>query len=539
MAAAVAAVACSGDKDRDGDPVAPGAPATAAVSIAAMPAPALLSDADGTPNAPVDDNERINSWFVVFVETSSGRVVRIISRTDPETEIGPSAGPVERETFKCVVPSGTYDLYAFANLTPDDVKQYAGITFVEGNAIDRAALEGASWSQILNLHTGLVPMSGALKGIQVRNTIEETFAIEVVRMVAKVEFDLTNMSGKELQVTGVSIDPVTTSAVSLFPTGASGISYAHLGQSAYTPLADAAYDKIEYAQALTLANQGKGALSFYIQESVSTYESAGAFIVGLNISYGKGEASDAAATYEQLNITNDIRGYINRNDWIKIPINISQYDVQAEVNFYPPIGGYPAYRSTKDKNGSQVFTFGTQGEFSINPKIVDKATRAELTPNYFKIEIAPEGVKSVVKAEGESPEGESPEDESPEDESPEGESAEGESAEDESGEDESPDWSVVDWASQPACSETNKGIFTRIPAIVETPSFGTGGMLTLRNEIHGELNTSEGIARIPLKIYIYDTPYDASAEVQPQPKWTYSRTIYVIRNNSVKPSAAN
>lgn len=378
FASALFAVGCSSEKEPD--PVTEGVPTQVSVAITALSAPRLApASGDGTPVDPASDDERIKSWLIAFVDRT-GKIARIVSRSDAETGIAADAAAVESETFKCIVPTGNYDLYAFANITRADIKQYAGIDLVEDAILDRAGLENAAWSQNLNLHAGPVPMSGVLKGVKVNNTIEETFSIEVVRMLAKVEFTLTNNSGAQVKVNSISISPITTSAISLFPMGPDGISYDHLGQSDYKERSGAEYGEISSPLEATLADGGKATASFRIQEGISKSQNGGGFTIGLKVAQ-----PDGLADLQQYGVTRDIRGYINRNDLIRIPIELTQYSVTIRALFYPPIGGYPAFMETVDPDGSQVFTFGTQGEFAIVAEVIDKKTGQRVAPERYEV----------------------------------------------------------------------------------------------------------------------------------------------------------
>lgn len=344
--------------------------------------------ADGTPADPENANEKINEWFMVFADRNN--VVRkVISRS--AAGIKTEGNPVEEETFRFILPSGTYSVYAFANMSEDNLKDATGLSFAEESVIVPSEIDEKIWTAELNkwdIESNPIPMSGFLKNIQVRSTIEETFSIEVVRMVAKVQFLFSNPTDVDIAVKEISIDPVTLSSVSLFPRNSSGISYTHLGESAYTALAGATYgalsvdytSPVEVAAGTTLTSPVKK--SVYIKESLSTKENDGAFTVGLTVSHTGG-----IQEYQQYNITKDIQGYINRNDWIVIPIMLSQYDVSVEALFYPPIGGYPAVLSTVAPDGSQVFTFGTEGEFAIVPHVIDKLAGTHLAPSGYSIEL--------------------------------------------------------------------------------------------------------------------------------------------------------
>lgn len=325
--------------------------------------------ADGTPVDP-DENEKIKDWWLVFVSRDN-KVAKILKRKDQETGIGESEGAVEEETFRCVLPAGNYTVYAFVNISEKDLKKATGITESDQPLFSVGAdvpeeIESYRWSTGLNLwdKTENIPMTGKLD-VKVQNTIEERFSIEVVRMVAKIQFEFTNPTSEDVTVTSVSINPVTSSAITLFP------DYDALGEKSYTPLDEATYTELKYepgkdniVKAKNDDKDGKNEdIWFYCQETVSNNDKDKGFIVGVELSRGTNR------DYVQYSVTKDIKGYINRNDWIVIPITLSEYVVKVDALFYPPIGGYPAIMKTTDENSDYHFIFGTQGEFAITPMV--------------------------------------------------------------------------------------------------------------------------------------------------------------------------
>ncbi|MDE6682718.1 MAG: hypothetical protein K2J87_04770 [Muribaculaceae bacterium] len=166
-----------------------------------------------------------------------------------------------------------------------------------------------------------------------------------------------------------------------------------MGLSAFSPLTNATYAK----QTFTLSSDntvGAGKKlnkSFFMQESLSDRANDGAFTIGLKVRHAhkiEGNGQNEVSDYEQHNITRDILSYINRNDWIVIPVRISRYDVNVEALFYPPIGGYPAMTSSTDPEGAQIFTFGTPGDFEIAATVTDKQAGMHLAPIYYTIAIS-------------------------------------------------------------------------------------------------------------------------------------------------------
>lgn len=345
--------------------------------------------ADGEPEDPEFDNEKIRNWFMVFID-QKGNVAKILNRSDAETGISVAeTDAFEQETFRSILPSGTYSVFAFANMTAADLKTNSGIEFGVGDVLSnddiaeiKQAISGCALNG-LDITAAAIPMTGYVGEIKVKNTIEETFSIEVVRMAAKVRLLFSNSTDKDMTVTGVSFDPVTTSSVSLFPNGNLGIDYSHLGNRAYTPIANATYDELTLQCSVTVESKANEIpYTFYMKESLSDSKNEKSFKLGLKIRHG-----DGTSETQQYNITKDIKEYINRNDWIEIPITLSQYDVSVEALFYPPIGGYPAVLSTTHPDGSQIFIFGTEGDFSIVPHVIDKFTGTHLAPAKYSIQL--------------------------------------------------------------------------------------------------------------------------------------------------------
>lgn len=457
-----------------------------------------ISRADGgIPKDPDHENEKIKDWFLVFVD-KDGNVRKILNRHDPETGIV-NSGAVEAETFKCILPSGIYSIYAFANISQSKLSAVTGLLFdidkpapknlnssiwnglndtdgkhdaSEDAVTHFGVLNVANVTQVSNNNLNLwdigdsdadkaIPMSGYVNGIRVNNTIEETFSIEVVRMVAKIQFLFSNNSGSDITVNSVSLSPVTVTPVSLFP------NYNVLGKSAFTALDNAEYARLTYTPSggipvpdgTTSANPKP--CTFYMKESLSVNANDGAFTVWLNVSH-----KDGVQNIEQYNLTQKIKDYINRNDWIAIPIALSRYDVSVEALFYPPIGGYPAVLSSTDTDGSQVFTFYTEGDFSLVPHVYDKHTGMYLSPNYYRIK----------------------------------------------------DIAITD-------INDSAGIFAQNPHLNSTVISSA-----IPPEIIGDLSEKGGKATVTIKIDIYDRPYYQLDAIVTQ---TYSRNVYIIRYNNV------
>lgn len=386
---------CEADRDFNrNDNTDPSSEKTVTISMHLSAAEAYSTRGDGIEINPICDNEKIRYWWIIFVGNDN-KVAKILNRTDVETEIS-DAGATESEYFNCEIQTGTYDIYAFANITPTQLTEATGFSFTLNGSV--GDVENATWTSDLNnwdIDNNAIPMTGFLKGLEVLNE-GESFSIEVVRMVAKIEYQLSTYDGCAFTVSEVSLNPVTTSAVSLFPKGKTGISLGHLGESAYTPLSGAISGvcKVGVQKSLTAKNDTNHpeSVTFYTKESISNYINGKAFTVGVKVRHEEG-----VSEFQQYGLTkgNILSGYINRNDWIRIPLTLSRYDVKVKALFYPPIGGYPAVQTRFDNDGMQIFTFGTQGFFSIVTEVTDKTTAEILPPEKYSVTIDPDSFKDV------------------------------------------------------------------------------------------------------------------------------------------------
>lgn len=324
---------------------------------------------------PAGDTEIINDWWMAFV-TGSGEdavVMEVISRS----EAGGGSAPVESERFELDIAEGSYTVYAFANITPAELKTYSGLEFVKGSAAP-AGRDNARWTGRLTLwdKSTAIPMSGR-QDVVIRGRVDESFAIEVVRMLAKVEFVFSNASSSDITVNSVSFGPLADGDVPLLP------DYGNLG-SAPEIYDGVKNETVSYSfednPSRTLKVGASDALTgyFYVRESSAVYKGqdpdqytghpSGRFMVKVNVSRDGRDADDMYALTEDLT-------YINRNDYIRIPITFTDYVLSFDVLFYPPIGGYPAV--TSEQRGEEYYiTLGTPGRFVINP-LLRKATETD------------------------------------------------------------------------------------------------------------------------------------------------------------------
>ena len=316
--------------------------------------------ATGTPEAAQADVEKIHTWWVAFVD-KNGIVRHVESRPAGLTSY------VDEERVEMNLPTGTYTLYAFANISQEELKSKTGVEFVEGNAYPSAVKTVGYAITMPWAPDKELPMSG-WQDVRVTGRTNEVFSIEVVRMLAKMEVRYTNESRKKITINRLKLSQSETDNVPLLP----NYTYLESGWDSDDPCEARDYVR-PYASLLAdppvldayTGGSPKGYDDiFYVRESQANYNVTGRYLMAVNITREGGHAEDLLFA-----LTKDLRS-IYRNDHIVIPIVLSDYQVSLDVNFYPPIGGYPAVITEESEEGFYC-KFGTEGDFEIYPKVED------------------------------------------------------------------------------------------------------------------------------------------------------------------------
>ena len=327
-----------------------GLPAPVGISITA--APQGVSTRAFLPGEltedPASSSELINNWIVFF--TQGGVVI--------SSEEGGSTTGVWNDRVQTELPRGRYTVLAFANMDNEKLKDL----FKEGEALPK------DWQNLMNDEKNednrpLIPMSG-YREINVTQTVNETFSIEVVRMLAKVQFAFKNESQTPVSIEKIEFQPVYNGDIYLFPEEGNGDN--RFVEGKYPNPQN--YGMRTIAPALSLPNFNDTARStFYIKESAAKgNHPTDHFHIGISLKRGDDETENA--TYA---LASDELQTILRNDYVLFPVVISDYIPRLEVYDYPPIGGYPVQ---VESNGNEFYaTFSSSGAFDIEAKLVNSA----------------------------------------------------------------------------------------------------------------------------------------------------------------------
>lgn len=328
----------------------------------------IMTRATGTPEAAETDYELINDWWVLFVDNNN----KIVKYLDRATATG-NKNAVEEERFFLEIPAGKYTAYSFANVTRAQVETVSG-GLQEGDPLP-ANFDNLNYNVgYLNGHNFqdnniLIPMTGK-QVVTFQNQGQADVELEVIRMVAKLEFRYKNASAKPITINSIKMQQSNTDVVSLLP------NYTYL-DNGWT-IGETTGDTRDYIRPIgqQLSKSYSGAApqytdKFYMIEAQATTNPAKRFTLALNITREGGKTEEMLYA-----MTQELESYY-RNDHVIIPITISDYAIDVDVNFYPPIGGYPAVITTNSKEEFYC-EFATQGNFVIRPKVVDTSNNYRL-----------------------------------------------------------------------------------------------------------------------------------------------------------------
>lgn len=364
--------------------------------------------------------ELIESYYVVFTQTTGGTetIVRVVSEDDVRTAAG---NGIESKRLDLELREGTYKVYAFANMpfvdttadTDTDADELVlgpntTLDLGEGESINASDLANASYlfpfieegkSYVPVESVDAVPMT-SLSGqeINVTERANQTFGIEVVRMLGKVQFDFTNPTTTPLNIHGIKMSDLTANNSStVLPkrdgatklmnyydflytghnSGANSFIGTPISLPTGTTTASLEHDYTTPELLSLPADGGTESASFYVLESQAKDYPVGdplhgtfvdnAFQLDFNIkpttTFPEGDELRYAVT------TPDNFTTIHRNDWIVIPVTIGEWVMRLVALSYPPIGGYPEAKVDADNTGNFHVAFSSPGDISFMPAI--------------------------------------------------------------------------------------------------------------------------------------------------------------------------
>ena len=307
--------------------------------------------------------EMMKSWFVVVVQ--NGKIEKIIT-----SDLKSDVTEVEKDQVFVKLNTGETTFYSFANIKPDDIGLDASTSVGQPLPADfdekTYQMDGNSklfhQSMAPDLQNGY-PMSNKQTVDVVDN--QQVINLEVIRMMAKVQLSITNATDHSIVLKTITLSDVTQNGnpnIKLLPNVDSNnqlqVNLANSAKKGTITLTAAENDGI------TIKERATQTACFYMNESLVDKGADGGnryFILSLTT---VDAATGATSNHRYAMLSwNEIR----RNDYLKIPIKLEDYQIRWKVEAFSPIGVLP---KVKDDGENLSLDFGYYGEFHIKPEVI-------------------------------------------------------------------------------------------------------------------------------------------------------------------------
>lgn len=332
-------------------------------------------DLNGTPN------ERINKWFMIVVHADDkyvgkkGKIAQIIHR-DGEGVISDAdkTKPVFRENFNLSLKPGKYHVYTFGNIGYETFLKALGThvghndptTYTLGEGHTMPDIEDFAWEEFHNQvisESVHIPLSSVDSDLEV--DVETSVEIELERVVGKLQFYFANHTSSDLTIKRFELMPIRTKTYLLEHVKEGGLvaTPPHVHNNAnetITRCDDSSKDITENSWGgFSIAKQSASsnvfnkcsALGFYVNESVPEISDAyplGHFKLKLLLDRNGVEEVRSSMLH---NLT-----AIERNQWYMQPIMFTDWVLQPEIHYYPPIGGYPVVQIEENSKFEECYS---------------------------------------------------------------------------------------------------------------------------------------------------------------------------------------
>lgn len=312
-----------------------------------------------------DEKELVMNGFCVMVDAETKKVEHVFTSRDGDPKGQKFCNVYNDEGSREIKTStGEKLFYTFANLSRKEVEKAIAASmgrtdfhFTEGDVLDTVkihqatiAISGNGFQPSLTNGIG-IPMSGHQHLTIAASHQGKEFQINVVRMLAKLEFEISNDTKTPLYVENIVFENITKDApdddhpnLFLFPaplTPKENTQTMITIKPNLTEWGKTNHGKQTITVKQTLAVGAKTNVVYYLNETAAPNTKFGDFMLTLNL-----RENDAAGTQQQrfALISNaetahqDSWLYIARNDWRYIPIHLHDYLFELIPPGFPPIG---------------------------------------------------------------------------------------------------------------------------------------------------------------------------------------------------------
>lgn len=223
-----------------------------------------------------------------------------------------------------------------------------------------------------------IPMTGWHNAMLTYRTHDHrTFTVYALRMLSKLQFDITNDLGQKVTINSIEVDRLTDDATAIkgnvkpFPHPATPFGPTDLTVTVKPSLLTTATQSPQTFSVDSEIETGqKASCSFYVNETDVPNNVFHQFTLKLNLTLADGTTQQVR--YALVSNESNEWNYIARNDWRIIPIRLQDYKLELVPQDFPPIGVLPA--AVKSENDVFTCIFHASGDFHLKPQLVQYST---------------------------------------------------------------------------------------------------------------------------------------------------------------------
>lgn len=307
--------------------------------------------------------EMMKSWFVVVVQ--NGKIEKIIT-----SDLKSGVTEVEKDQVFVKLNTGETTFYSFANIKPKEIGLDASTSVGQSLPADFEEKTYQMDGNCQLFHQLMTPDFQNGYPMSNKQTVDvvdnqQVINLEVIRMVAKVQLSITNATDHAINLKTITLSDVTLNGnqnIKLLPNVDSNnqlqVNLPNSAKKGTITLTAAENNGITIGEGATQT------ACFYMNESLVDKGADGGnryFILSLTT---VDAATGATSNHRYAMLSwNEIR----RNDYLKIPIKLEDYQIRWTVEAFSPIGVLP---KVKDDGENLSLDFGYYGEFHIKPEVI-------------------------------------------------------------------------------------------------------------------------------------------------------------------------
>lgn len=319
--------------------------------------------------------EMMKSWFVVVVQ--NGKIEKII--TSDLKSLGVTE--LEKDQVFVKLNTGATTFYSFANIKPEEIGLNASTSVGQQLPTDFDEQTYQMDGNCQLFHQLMTPDFQNGYPMSNKQTVDvidnqQVINLEVIRMVAKVQLSITNATDHAINLKTITLSDVTLNGnqnIKLLPNVDSNnqlqVNLPNSAKKGTITLTAAENNGI------TIEARATQTACFYMNESLVDKGEDGSnryFILSLTTV----DAATATGTTSNHRYAMLSWNEIRRNDYLKIPIKLEDYQIRWKVEAFSPIGVLP---KVKDDGENLSLDFGYYGEFHIKPEVIKLSSTGSQT----------------------------------------------------------------------------------------------------------------------------------------------------------------